>query len=811
MKQARQFLYQYRYLIILIVALASRLLLINSSIDFFDSSQYIWRSDAFSLKNALTTGHAPYHPGYIFFTYFFNQLFDYFNIHDTPFAACLPSAIFGSLTILVFYAWVEKMFKTKIALLATLLVAITPYFWISNLAILVDPTMIFFYILSLYLFYLWLKDEKYLWLILSGFSFGWAMWTHTQIAFWVLAYVGLLVMMVKIKRLPLTLIKSLLWLIGPMVFIGIYLWLLVTSGHNETYGQALLYLLGGNAGDHLPWSFWPGARNYLIIMTIFLAALAVFGLIKMLVYKTRQGLFLAIWLIPGLFISALYLYANLYGRASLMAIFPSMIAVSYLLVSWQPKNKIILAFKYLIILLAIGQLLFISLPIVKLYATQLPPYQESDQIRKSLRQGGIMVLSNLEKTLPGYDNYVVVWEMSKTKIDGEIQKSLATNKPVFIDADALRYPYFKYDGQNWEIQSTDVGGPGEHESLLAYLFTDFNFDLLKTSSNQYKTGIYQAYKNDKNLTERLRNNIHALEDGQVLIFGKVIDENTQLPVSRLMIDIYAQIFPISPQRINYNDWLYKLYNYIQRSTGKDFREPLNWAYTDKSGYFVSFVPENEVSDPIKFHATSYNLSTNDVSGKRDDVKFIQAESKELILKPQSAISGELGIDQFEKLSSLINDQQTYSLVIKKKGNKLSYQYQLSGYSLKYTDKLEAKSLAHDIGQLTNGYLVSQRGETGYLTFGPWITLPAGKYQINFKLKITDFLDKDEIGYIEVTEENSSESLAKKNLRVSDFKDENSFNNINLEFSTDGSTGVEFRTKSNGAVSIWLESIQLQQK
>lgn len=811
MKKFLKFTYQYRFLIILVVVLISRLVLLNSSIDFFDSSQYVWRSDAYSLKSALTSGHAPYHPGYIFFTYLFNQLFHYFIISDAPYAACLPSAIFGSLTVLVFYAWVEKMFNTKVALLAALLVAITPYFWISNLAIIVDPTMIFFYILSLYLFYLWLRGEKYLWLILSGFSFGWAMWAHTQIAFWILGYMGLFVVMVKIKQLPIVLVKSLLWLIGPAVFVGIYLWLLIISGHNSTYSQALIYLFGGNAGDHMPWSFLPGARNYSIIMTILLAILAILGIIKMLFKKTRQGLFLVIWLIPGLFISALYLYANLYGRASMIAIFPSMIAVSYLLISWQPQKKIFLACKYLIVILAIGQLLYVSLPIVKLYATQLPPYQESDKIRKSLDQGGVMILSNLEKTLSGYNNYVVVWETPKTKVDSEIKKALKKNQPIFIDSDAIRYPYFKYDGQNWEIQSTDVGDPGKHESLLAYLFSNFNFDLAKTSQDKYKTAIYQVYQNNKDIAERLKNNIQALGEGEVLIMGKIIDKNTQLPVSRLMVDIYSQKFPISRQRINYNDWLYKLYNYIERSSGRDFNEPINWSYTDKNGYFVSFVPENEAMDSIKFYATSYNLSTSDVLGKNDDIKFIQAKSNELVPLPQSTISGESEVDKLNELLSLINDKQTYDLIIKRKGDKISYQYQTSDYGLEFTDKLEAKSIAHDIGKLVGGNLISQREEAGYLTFGPWVNLPAGEYKITFRMKIADFEGRDEIGYVEVTEENSLEPLIKKDLRIIDFKDQNSFNNISLELSTNGSAGVEFRTKSNGAVSIWIENIKLHSK
>lgn len=844
MKKITKFLYKYRFLIILILALLSRVVLLNGSIDFFDSSQYIWRSDAFSLQNALSTGHAPYHPGYIFFTYIFNQLFQllgidniplllnnsvcsiteigqtiscpYQNIpegiNNIPLAAALPSAIFGSLTVLVFYAWVEKMFKTKIALFSALLVTITPYYWISNQAILVDPTMIFFYILSLYLFYLWLDKENYWWLILSGFAFGWSMWAHTQIAFWFLGFVGLLIAFVKLKNIPIKLLKSIPWITGPLVFIGIYLWLLVISGHNETYREALVYLLKGNAGDHMPWSFFPGIRNYSIIMSIFLAGLSVLGLIKMLIEKTKEALFLLIWLVPGLFISALYLYANLYGRSSMMAIFPAMIAVSYLLMSWQHKKKIVMAIKYIVIILAVSQLLYISLPIVKLYATQPAPYQEMDKIRKELEQGGLAIMPNLAKTLSGYDNYEVVWETPKTKIDSEIQLALDKEKPIFIDASAIRFPYFKYDGQNWEIQSTEVGGPGEHESMLAYLFTDFNFDLIRTSQYQYKTGIYRAYKEEKDFTDRLKTNIEALEDKQGLVIGRIVDKNLSQPVSRLLVDIYSEKIPISRQRINYNDWLYRLYNSWQKNSGKEFYEPINWTYTDKNGYFISFAPENELIDPLKIYATSYSLSINDVMReKKDDIKFTKAESTNLIIDLNQQ-QGTLEIDKLDQLTSKLGKLQTYYLIIKKQAdNKIFYQYTPSEYELEFTNTLEAESMAHEIGQQENESWMASRDEAGFLVFGPWLSLPSGKYKLTLKMKINNSQDRDEIGLVEITAENQATPLVQKTLHVSDFDSENDYKDIVLEFESEGDSGVEFRIKSIGAVDLQIDNIILKSK
>lgn len=813
MKKVNNFLFKYRFIIILVVVFITRAILLNGSIDFFDAFQYLWRSNTGSLKDALTTGHAPYHPGYIFFTYTVNQILKFFNINNVALAASLPSAIFGSLTVVVFFAWVEKMFKTKIALFSALILTIVPFFWISNQAILVDPTMIFFYITSLYLFYRWLDEKNYFWLILSGFSFGYSMWAHTQIAFWALGFVGLMVYKVERKKWLMEAIRSSLWVIGPIFFIYLYLWLLVTSRHNPNYKDALIYLLTGNAGDHMPFSFLPGIRNFSIISTTFLALLSLVGIIKMIFKKTKESFFLIIWLFSGLFISALYLYANLYGRSSMISIFPAIIAASYLLINWQPKNKIVMTTKYLIMILVVVQLLFISLPIVKLYGTQPAPYQELGKIRGNLEPGGVAIISNLAKTAPGYDAKDIVWETPKEQIDVDIKKALEGKKPIFVDSDAIRFPYYKYDGQNWEIQSTVLGGPGEHSSIMAYLYSDFNFDLIKTSKYQYKTGIYQAYKEDKSVNDRLKSNIDALENGQSLIMGKVIDKNLNQPVSRLLIDVYSKNIPLSPQRINYHDSLYYLYNLWQRKIGKEFLDPINWSYTDKNGYFVTFAPENELENKLDFFATSYNLSTNDViKNTGNEVKFVKAKSTDLSKDSSQLEEGVISINDLAKLSSKLEKQQTFYISIKKlPDNKIFYRYFKTEYTLEFTNSLSADLLAHLIGHDDGHGWVVNKNESGFFIFGPWLSLPKGKYEVDFHVKIGDNSTQGDLGYFQITAEGKKDPLVNKKFATGDFPEINKYKDIVLDFESQGDAGVEFRGWSYGVSNFQIESITLKSK
>ena len=809
-----KWLYKYRFLIVLFLAFASRLIFFSSYKDFFDSMQYVWRSDAWCLLSALTNGHAPFHPGYIFFTYYSNQILHLFNIYNTVLAANIPSTVFGSLSILIFYALAEKVFNTKTAILATLLAAITPYFWISNMAIIVDPTMIVFYLLSLYLYCLWLKDEKHHWyyLILSGFAFGYSMWTHTQIALWIFGFAGLFICYVKFKNWFAFIIKSIPWIIGPLCFILIYLYLLVFSGYCANYFEAAKYLFFGNAGDRISLNLSPGVRNYLIIMSVFLAILSVFGIIRIFYLERQKALFILIWLAPGLFLSALYLYANLYGRASMIALFPGMLAVSYLFTSWVPKQKIITVFKYFLILLAIGQLLFISIPIINLYAKTPTPYEEMDIARKKLEPGGLIILSNLEKTLVGYEgDNAVVWEMSKEIINEKIQKALNNNKPIFVDMDAIRFPYYQYDGHNWEIKSSNIADAKEHKSLLNYLFATYNFDLALTSALGNKVGAYNIYLQNKDFSQRLKDNINALSNGQTLVIGKVIDENSNQAVKELQINAYSADEPISREKINYNDWLYYLYNLWQKESRNEPLDPLNWTYTDKDGYFILTIPSIEISNSINFTATSDNVPVAQAVNNSDNqtVDFIVPETQTLAVDAQN--EGTINIKSLNQLLDKVKELTSFYLLISKNNDTLHYHLISTNYHFNTSNIIKAEYLSHGIGQMNKEGIYATKSEKGFLSYGPWIDLSAGKYQITFRLKTLKNTTDSQIGTVEISSKNNSTPIAQKILLTDDFITPDQYQDFTLEFDTGDVKEVEFRTASLGVADLAIESIRINKK
>lgn len=807
----------YIVLIAFLALLASRVFLLNSSIDFFDSMQYVWRTNSTLLYDALSTGHAPHHPGYIFLTFWVNKIMLHFNFSDIPFAAALPSAIFGTLAVLFFYLLTKEIFGRKIAALSAILVAVTPYFWISNIAIIVDPTMICFYILSLYLFYIWLDKKNFLVLLLSGFALGYSMWAHTQIAFWFLGFIGLFIYKVPIKEWVKRAVQSLLMFVGIAFFIYLYLFVLVKTNHNPTYLTALKYLFGGNAGDHMALSVSPGINNYLIIMTVLGTLFSIFGFIKLYLDKKYKALImLLIWLVPGLLLSALYLYANLYGRSSMICIFPGMIAVSYFLVSWQGINTSMKVVQYLLISLILGQLLYISVPIVNKYAKEPGAYQEIADKQTKLLPGGIYIASNLAKTTTNYNGESdVIWEMPQVKVSSDIKKALSNNKPVYIGQDAIMFPFYKYDGNNWEIESTGISKAKEQKTLASSLFSKYNSYLMATSTLGNKTAVYSLENDNKTLEDRLKMAVNNTANNQSLVVGKITDIYTGKPVSQDLINIYSNQpeLTLSPERINYRDLIYyfkKNMDYRMNKTDQ-FRDPLLFTYTDRSGYFTATIPEKQSRD-LSLVAKTFNLSTDDIfPGQNMPMQFSKAEDRNLVVVSEK--QGET--ENINEIAKLV-ENKSYYIVLNKNNNKISYRIYYFDYKIDLSDKMPATNLVSYNNNITvdtssemKEVRYSQKGNKDLFIFGPWIYLKKGEYQVKYRTKF-DNAENEDIATAYITY-NNTEMLAKKNISFSDLK-QGDYQDVILDFSVPQDLeGVEFKMEVTGDADIYLDYISLIQK
>jgi 4-amino-4-deoxy-L-arabinose transferase-like glycosyltransferase len=114
-----------------------------------------------------------------FFSVFVKFSFDLFG--SSLFSARLVSAVFSILSLWIVFELAYTMYGKKAALLSAFLLAVMPgYFWLSRLA-LIEIMLVFFFILSLFLFFRWINTRKNWLLVLSGLMLGFGFLTKYQV------------------------------------------------------------------------------------------------------------------------------------------------------------------------------------------------------------------------------------------------------------------------------------------------------------------------------------------------------------------------------------------------------------------------------------------------------------------------------------------------------------------------------------------------------------------------------------------------------------------------------------------------------
>ena len=108
--------------------------------------------------------HPPGFPVYIFIGRIF-----YFLIGDELLALTTLSAFAGALSLVVFYFLIFEMFDKKTALMATMILGVTPLFWLNSLMVMSDIVGLLFALISMYLFFICLKYNNYKILYFASF------------------------------------------------------------------------------------------------------------------------------------------------------------------------------------------------------------------------------------------------------------------------------------------------------------------------------------------------------------------------------------------------------------------------------------------------------------------------------------------------------------------------------------------------------------------------------------------------------------------------------------------------------------------
>lgn len=474
-------------LILLVAFIISRILFINTKNIFFDSGEYIHLFSQNNFLQALTYGHAPPHEGYIllFWPIFHMAPFLHF---DPIYGVIYGQILLASLTVYCFYQVVRALVDKLTAFIASVLIAMNPLFWISNITIMMEIAYCFFLFSSLYFLICYLKkSSRILQLYFSLLLLTLAVLTHPMIIFWIPLYLSLIYFK-KRELMRFVLLNLVLFL-----SVGLLLNALLLSSILSMNLQTTIQYLYLSKGGELP-ILTLDIKSFLIIMRNFLIPLlrnnsfpVIFlGMISLLTLLiTQKKLFIIglLWIAPAL-------YANqwwdslLNGRHALVAGFGFAFLAAYVI-----RQKALFVFA------TICYLSFFSLPLLDLLKQPIPYLTEAEYV-KSLPKDSLLLESHFARPQvqeikmikiifvnePGFDKKLV----TKT-----INKYLAARRPVFISSAALSEPYGLYSGPYVHNITLSYTKPFELEPVMSH----YTLKIYKEICRKDNLIIYQLVSN----------------------------------------------------------------------------------------------------------------------------------------------------------------------------------------------------------------------------------------------------------------------------------------------------------------------------
>lgn len=780
---------------VLLAIIASRFFMFSNSRDFFDSSEYLWRLKIPELSRVVTSGHPPFHPMYVGLASIFYKIG--ITIHDGITAGIIPSALLGCVSLVFIYLLVKELFGRKTALLSLIIYSALPFVWVSQITILVDPTMHGFYFASLYVFVLSLKNKGVKALSLAGLSgilLGAAAFTHTSIAFWITAYFG--IWLIKMKRLDLKTVKDdylkfillfvfSLWAIAAYVYLLMLAYRLGIGDGKPTIASALKYLLLGNVSDKSSISLYLSLKYYLTLSTVMVAFFAMVGFVKMVGRKTTTALGFFVWFVPSTILTANYIYENLHGRAMIPSLLPTVILCSLFILSINKKFA-----KYALTVLVIAQVGYLGLCSALKYKNLPSPNEQIYLMQKDLEEGGVFISSNITRTWNEYKgDFISFGDVGQGANEAEkaIQSKLDANKKAYVSLDAVLYPRRRFDGMYYDIRANAGGRPASQRTLLNNLFEGREFKIAKMNSL-----FNQAFFELKDKAEDRFDGLDTRAKEHKMVFGRVMSEDKA--VSVVSVNAYQKNLCMADKSdIGYGDLGFCLFRLLAGS-----RDVENWTFTDKGGWF--YLPILNSPNRIDL---GYSAEQTRIEGQAG--YFVESGS--------SGINGEwVGKFSLEELKQRTKDLRSFYAVSSVDPEGVMYDLYKFDTSFKKSQKIEGEDLVSEAGKVSkkNGAsggraITAREKKSSYLVSGPYITLQPGRYKVNFRLKC---LKEGGTVTIDVISDLGRTEHGKKVLEANNLRDDYKTESLDFEVSPSAVENVEFRVKLNDSACS-LDYIELE--
>jgi 4-amino-4-deoxy-L-arabinose transferase-like glycosyltransferase len=294
--------------------------------------------------------------------YLVSIIFGSFGILDN--VARVVPAVLGILTVLVIYLIGKQLYDTKVALISALVLALLPYHIILSRQVLLDVSLTFFFTLTLYFLFRYLKRPQDIqWLFLVGASAGLSFLSKE---------VGIFALIVSTVSLFYTRnfsLRRIGVIVSAFVLATSPFWLPILTVP-EAYDAALAYWnwqtsRDSNQSEDFYFALiWQEALGYVLTG---LFVLSIVYAVKTGVIKEPRVLILILWIgIP----LVIFQFLTVKGYAFLSPIIPPfvLLGVSFLFSNWMKKVP-----HYRILAIIIVPLIFIFVGPISHYIFQIPP------------------------------------------------------------------------------------------------------------------------------------------------------------------------------------------------------------------------------------------------------------------------------------------------------------------------------------------------------------------------------------------------------------------------------------------------------
>ena len=99
------------------------------------------------------------------------------------------------------------------------------------------------------------------------------------------------------------------------------------------------------------------------------------------------------------------------------------------------------------------------------------------------------------------------------------------------------------------------------------------------------------------------------------------------------------------------------------------------------------------------------------------------------------------------------------------------------------------------------------GKTGYIAFGPYTKLSAGRHQVTFRVKV-NALSEDQVVTFDIAGDKGRRIFAKRDMTAAMFGIANEWQDITLDFTLDETiSDMEFRIDYRGGVDLFIDYIR----